>query len=220
MWFNKSMRSLYTIIIIGLFIVTLLRLFCPYSICTIESNSMEPTLHDGDVVLCSTMPTFPNKGKPLDNKDAYNAPTLSQNNIIIFKSTNNSGQNWIKRIAKVIHHGTPLNLNAMNANEVRSIVMGDGNHLVIRNNAFYINGKKSNTYRPQQNFYYVNGDNQQTSYDSRKFGYIPQSSVLAMAQFGFFSIHNRKIRIFFTLKRNLMQGVSNTAFSHKIKWGL
>lgn len=201
MWFNKSVRSLYTIIIIGLFVVTLLRLFCPYSICTIESNSMEPTLYDGDIVLCTTISIFPKKGKTQDYKDAYNNTTLSKNDIIIFKSTTHSSQNWIKRITKVIHHGTLLNLNAMNANEVRSIVMGDGNHLVIRNSAFYINGKKSNTYRPQQIFYYVNGDNQQTSYDSRHFGYIPQSSVLTMAQIGLLSIHNRKIRIFFTLKR-------------------
>ena len=32
MWFNKSMRLLYTMTIAVLFILTLLRLFCPYSI--------------------------------------------------------------------------------------------------------------------------------------------------------------------------------------------
>lgn len=201
MWFNKSMRSLYTIIIIGIFVVSLLRLFCPYSICTIESNSMAPTLYDGDVILCTAISTSPNKGKPQDNKKAYKIPTLSKDDIIIFKSTNLSDQNWIKRITKVIHQGTSLNLNAMNANDVRSIITGDSAHFVMRNNAFYINGRKSCTYIPHQNFYYVNGDNRQTSYDSRHFGYIPQSSIIATAQIGLISIHNKRIRFFFTLKR-------------------
>lgn len=201
MWFNKSMRLLYTMTIAVLFILTLLRLFCPYSICTIESNSMEPTLHDGDVVLCTTISTASNKEKSQDNKNAYNSPTLSIDDIVIFKSTNHSDQNWIKRITKVIHQGTPLSLNTMNANDVRSIITGDSAHFVIRNNAFYINGRKSSTYIPHQNFYYVNGDNRQTSYDSRHFGYIPQSSIIATSQLGLIFIHNRRINIFFTLKR-------------------
>ena len=115
-----------------LFILTLLRLFCPYSICTIESNSMEPTLHDGDVVLCTTISTASNKEKSQDNKNAYNSPTLSIDDIVIFKSTNHSDQNWIKRITKVIHQGTPLSLNTMNANDVRSIITGDSAHFVTR----------------------------------------------------------------------------------------
>lgn len=201
MWFNKSMRSLYTITIVVLFMLTLLRIFCPYSICTIESNSMEPTLHDKDIILCTTISTFFNKEKSQNNKYAYNSPTLSIDDIVIFKSNNHSGQNWIKRITKVIHQGTSISLKTMNENDVRSIIVGDGSNFVMRNNAFYINGRKSSTYIPHQNFYYVNGDNRRTSYDSRHFGYIPQSSIIATTQLRIFSIHNRKIRFFFTLKR-------------------
>lgn len=77
-----------------------------------------------------------------------------------------------------------INLNKENYYLYKSLIENHENNRIAQlGNDFYVNGKKSKTYKFLQNYYYMLGDNKSKSYDSRYWGFVPESHIIGKVSF-------------------------------------
>lgn len=126
----------------------------------------------------SMEPNFHNSEYILTNKIEYKLSEPQRGDVIIFKSPRDKDIDYIKRII-----GLP------------------GDTVMVKNNAYYVNGQKLNepylepnvyifggTFLPENQEitvpagrYFVSGDNRPHSSDSREFGPIPKEDIIGKA---------------------------------------
>lgn len=135
---------------------------------TVKGESMESTLHNGDILLVSKIPTYSKKFRRAD--------------IIIMDSPSHVGEFYVKRII-----GLPG----------EQVEIKEG-HVFINNKLmkeYYIRDLPTTTYqdnlwRLKDNEYFVLGDNREpnASSDSRSFGPVPQEKIEGVARFRIFPL--------------------------------
>lgn len=135
---------------------------------TVKGQSMETTLHSGDILLVSKIPTYSGKFQRAD--------------IIIMDSPSEAGELYVKRIV-----GMP--------GETVEIKEG---HVFINNKLlkeYYIRDLPTGTYREtvwqlRDDEYFVMGDNREegASSDSRLFGPVKADQIEAVARFRIFPL--------------------------------
>lgn len=135
---------------------------------TVKGQSMETTLHSGDILLVSKIPTYSGKFQRAD--------------IIIMDSPSEAGELYVKRIV-----GMPG----------ETVEIKDG-HVFINNKLlkeYYIRDLPTGTYREtvwqlRDDEYFVMGDNREegASSDSRLFGPVKADQIEAVARFRIFPL--------------------------------
>lgn len=141
---------LFLIIVVCFFISSLFSKF------VVSGNSMEPTFQNNDTLIISSLPYLANPPK--------------SNDVIVYKISNNSEKNYLKRIIGVpgdmvkIENGKVF-LNGTELNEPYK-------------NGKYTYGDKETILR--ENEYYVLGDNREpnASQDSRELGPIKRDAIV------------------------------------------
>lgn len=135
---------------------------------TVKGQSMETTLHSGDILLVSKIPTYSGRFQRAD--------------IIIMDSPSEAGELYVKRIV-----GMPG----------ETVEIKDG-HVFINNKLlkeYYIRDLPTGTYREtvwqlREDEYFVMGDNREegASSDSRLFGPVKADQIEAVARFRIFPL--------------------------------
>jgi signal peptidase I len=213
---NIIRRNLKSIVF-WLSIISLIIIFRTkaYEICYVPSESMEPTILRGDLLIYDKV-TFgairPRRWADvpiiniftwitsLRNADKqrdwgyyrYNGKRKPRKgDIIVFHSPENKNILLVKRIAYVVHQGITLKITSSSIKTILTMAKQDGVNMKNRCEKFYTNKKHENYYIPKQDYYYVMGDNQNNSVDSRWFGYIPEHDVIGKMKLVLFSWDSR-----------------------------
>lgn len=165
--FFVGLRDWILPLVVALALALIIRMFIggPTSV---KGQSMETTLHSGDILLVSKIPTYSRKFNRAD--------------IIIMDSPSDPGELYVKRIV-----GLP--------GEMVEIQNG---HVFINNKLlkeYYIRDLPTGTYRDtvwqlQEDEYFVMGDNREegASSDSRLFGPVKADKIEAVARFRIFPL--------------------------------
>lgn len=218
----KKLKSL----VIGLsiiFFIIILRIKA-YEICFAPSDSMKPTILEGDLLLYDKFTYGAIRPQRLADIPIINIFTWitplrkadkkrdwgyyrykgkhkpQKGDVIVFRSQKNKNILLVKRITYVVHQGIALKIGSFPVKNILRIAKQDGINIENRCGTFYIKGNHQNYYIPKQDYYYVMGDNRNNSIDSRCFGYIPEHDVVG------------RMRIV------LLSWDSSATFFHKLRW--
>lgn len=178
--------------IFGLFLFIFFMLFIikssVFEFYRIPSESMQPELNPGEIILVSKIHYFIKL--PLsDYKKWYKEPKAGD--IIAF---NHENENLVKRIRavpgdEVIKNkkevilpaeGTEITLNYKNLELYRDLIIKEDNTVMSNGNDCFINGIKQDIYKFKYHHYYVLGDNLSSSIDSRDFGTITSNQIIGV----------------------------------------
>lgn len=167
--FFVGLRDWVLPLVVALALALIIRMFIGGPT-TVKGQSMESTLHSGDILLVSKIPTYSGKFKRAD--------------IIIMDSPTQPGELYVKRIV-----GLP-----------GETVEIKGGHVFINNKLlkeYYIRDLPTGTYQETvwqlgEDEFFVMGDNREedASSDSRLFGPVKAEKIEAVARFRIFPLSN------------------------------
>src|SRR5258706_9785616 len=129
-----------------------------------EGTSMEPTLHNTELILV--------------DKWTYLFHQPSRGDIVVFVAPPQPSQDYIKRIVaipgdKITVDGTTVTVDGVTLKETYIAPVNQGNPYAYK--------QISEVVPP--NDYFVMGDNRRGSYDSRAWGFVPRKNIIGRAAF-------------------------------------
>jgi len=135
----------------------------------IEGTSMEPSLHNQELILV--------------DKWTYLFRPPARGDVIVFVAPPNPSQDYIKRV---------IGLPGDTITVQNTTVIVDG---VTLNESYVDPNNQGNTYAPiinrhvPPNDYFVLGDNRAGSSDSRDWGFVPRKNIIGRAAFVYWPLH-------------------------------
>ena len=135
----------------------------------IEGTSMEPSLHNQELILV--------------DKWTYLFRPPARGDVIVFVAPPNPSQDYIKRV---------IGLPGDTITVQNTTVIVDG---VTLNESYVDPNNQGNTYAPiinrhvPLNEYFVLGDNRAGSSDSRDWGFVPRKNIIGRAAFVYWPLH-------------------------------
>ncbi|WPO77900.1 S26 family signal peptidase [Flavobacterium sp. KACC 22761] len=111
---------------------------------------------------------------------------------------NSSASNWtLDDMGPIIvpKKGMVIKLNPKNLMLYKSIICNiEKCKLSEKDGAYFIDGKKAQTYKFMCNYYFMMGDNRKSTMDSRVWGFLPESNIIGKVQCVLFSNKNREFQ--------------------------
>lgn len=199
----KRSKTLYRSVVALLFILltailAIRNYFC--DIITVNGLSMEPTLHNGQVVLIDKY-FYKNEGLRRDDIAVFYCPMgLSRDTIYKYR------QNvLIKRCVGLPVEYVRIQSDSLVVPEKGLSVVIDtncisyysrvinyetGQHINGTDNVFFIGDQPLLQYIFQSDWYYFEGDNKECSVDGRKFGFVPSAYIVGKVYYTLKSVEN------------------------------